>query len=138
MSVVERIERIRKSKGLSRSDLARLCGMSPQRMTNILNGHDGSPGLDAVQRISAALEVPVSSILEDSKAESSVTADSDAKHDAEVIAEMSLRLPPDARRALIQLAALLEKRDRGHEDADDESRSRTHGRTRGGRAGASR
>jgi transcriptional regulator with XRE-family HTH domain len=135
--VGQRISALLATLRISQAEFGRRIGRAKFTVNDWIKGR-GRPSIDDLATIRAVFGVD---LVEKEKRESdqpAITADSDAKHDAEVIAEMSLRLPPDARRALIQLAALLEKRDRGHEDADDEQRSRTHGRTRGGRAGASR
>ncbi len=65
MSLKSVVEAELKKSGKTKSDLARDCGWSPQKITNILNGYYGPPKLDTLQHIAAALNVPVSRLMDD-------------------------------------------------------------------------
>lgn len=53
-----RIKEVSKSQGISITKLAELVGITQPNMSNIANGKT-SPSLDLLERIAAALDVPV-------------------------------------------------------------------------------
>ena len=58
-----RIKEVSKSKGVSITKLAELVGITQPNMSNIANGKT-SPSLDLLERIAAALNIPVSELFE--------------------------------------------------------------------------
>ena len=57
------VQDVLERRGWTRRRLATILGVTPARITHLLNGrHD--PGLEIVGRVAAALEVPVSDLLE--------------------------------------------------------------------------
>lgn len=64
MKVGERIRRLREERGWSQAELARRTRLSPQYMCDIELGK-ASPALNTLERIAAALGVPVAGLLSD-------------------------------------------------------------------------
>lgn len=62
MTFGERLRKIRIEKGLTQANLSKLCGIS-SRMIQIYESRDGNPRYDAVKKLAAALEIPVSELL---------------------------------------------------------------------------
>lgn len=62
MTFGERLRKIRTEKGLTQVNLSKLCGIS-SRMIQTYESRDGNPKYDAVKKLAAALEVPISELL---------------------------------------------------------------------------
>jgi repressor LexA len=60
-----RVQRLIELRGISKAQVARAAGMSPQQFNDLLHGRRSNPTQETLQRIAAALDVPVARLLED-------------------------------------------------------------------------
>ena len=67
-----RIKAILKMRGLTTKNLAEMMNVTPQYLSGVLN-EKNSPTLSTLVKIAECLEVPVSSLFEDSLEENKVT-----------------------------------------------------------------
>ena len=59
----QRLDLIREERGISKAEMARLCGLPPRTLENYFKGH--KPGIDALMALSIGLDVSVDWLLGD-------------------------------------------------------------------------
>lgn len=65
MLVAANIQAAMKDRGINRAELARLAGLNATGVYDIISGKSRSPRLDTINKIAAALGVPLASLLEE-------------------------------------------------------------------------
>lgn len=65
MTVARNIERLMKERGLDPAKLARLSGVNPTGVYDIISGKSRSPKIETIGKIARGLGVPVSAIFEE-------------------------------------------------------------------------
>ena len=65
MDIRQKIDKLRKEKGLSRSKLAKEAGLAETTVYNWYNENDFMPSRKAIEDVFAVLEVPVAEIFSD-------------------------------------------------------------------------
>lgn len=65
--LARKIKEIREHKKMSKSELARLIGVSPAYITMLENGTKKNPSIDTLKKISNALNIPLSEFLKEDK-----------------------------------------------------------------------
>lgn len=63
MALGEQIRRIRESRGLNLTDLAKRCRISKAYLSQLENGHNSRPSAEFIVRICRALGCPVDAVL---------------------------------------------------------------------------
>jgi len=59
----QRLDLIKEERGISKAEMARLCGLPPRTLENYFKGH--KPGIDALMALSRGLDVSVDWLLGD-------------------------------------------------------------------------
>jgi len=59
----QRLDLIKEERGISKAEMARLCGLPPRTLENYFKGH--KPGIDALMALSRGLDVSVGWLLGD-------------------------------------------------------------------------
>ena len=65
MDIRQKIDKLRKEKGLSRSKLAKEAGLAETTVYNWYNDNGFTPSRKAIEDVCAALEIPVAEIYSD-------------------------------------------------------------------------